>query len=155
MVYEVRDVERKTVAILRVLRDSPESLGARTIATRLRGQGIELSERGVRYHLKLMDERGFTRLVGMRDGRVLTEWGAKEVNNALVGDKVGLAVSRIEQLAFRTTFDANSGTGLIPINVSLFPKGAFRSAMDAMRPAFEAGVCMSDRVAWQPCAAWP
>ncbi len=150
MVFEVRDVERKTVAILKVLRDSPESLGARAISTRLRGQGIELSERGVRYHLRLMDERGFTRLVGMRDGRVLTEGGAKEVSNALVGDKVGLAVSRIEQLAFRTTLDADRGTGLIPVNVSLFPKGTFRPAIDAMRPAFAAGVCMSDRVAVAP-----
>ena len=147
MVFEVRDIERKTIAILKVLRDSPESLGARAIATRLRGQGIELSERGVRYHLRLMDGRGFTRLVGMRDGRVLTEWGAKEVSNALVGDKVGLAVSRIEQLAFRTTLDADRGAGLIPVNVSLFPKAGFRPAIDAMRPAFAAGVCMSDRVA--------
>lgn len=87
-----------------------------------------------------MDERGFTHLLGRRDGRVLTERGIEEVGSALVKDKVGFAISRIELLAFRTTFDVNKLSGLIPVNVSFFTKDVFDRAVDAMKPAFEAGI---------------
>ena len=78
MGFETQDVERKCLSILKVLSDCQEPLGARVIAQRLKNYGIELSERAVRYHLKMMDERGFTRLEG-RDGRLLTEQGLEEV----------------------------------------------------------------------------
>ena len=71
MGFETQDVERKALAILRILNDSREPLGARIIARRLKDHGIELGERAVRYHLKLMDGQGLTRLVG-RDGRLVT-----------------------------------------------------------------------------------
>ncbi|MDD5037933.1 MAG: NrpR regulatory domain-containing protein [Dehalococcoidales bacterium] len=147
MGFETQDVERKTIVIMKILKDSPEPLGARVVAQRLKDYGIELGERAVRYHLQLMDERGFTRLLGRRDGRVLTEQGIEEVNNALVKDKVGFAVSRIELLAFRTTFNPDVLSGLIPVNISFFPKARFKHAIDAMRPAFEGGICVSNLVA--------
>jgi repressor of nif and glnA expression len=99
----------------------------------------------VRYHLKLTDERGLTRLVG-RDGRVVTEQGMEEISSALVRDKVGLVLSRIEMRALQTTFDWKTKTGLIPINVSLFPKVQFNKALYAMAPAFKSGICTGNRV---------
>ncbi|HJW88310.1 MAG TPA: winged-helix domain-containing protein, partial [Dehalococcoidia bacterium] len=132
------EVERKIISILRVLRDSPELVGARVIARRLKGHGVELGERAVRYHLKIMDERGLTQLVG-RDGRVLTPLGEEELQNALVGDKVGFVISKIESLAFRTTFDCKSLTGLVPMNISFFLRSDFKKALPAMKEAFEAG----------------
>jgi len=118
MGFETQDVERKAIAIMRVLRDSPEGLGGRIIAQRLKDYGIDLGERAVRYHLKLMDERGFTHLVGRRDGRVLTERGIEEAGTALVEDKVHFAISRMELLAFRTTFNPDKLCGLVPVNVT-------------------------------------
>jgi repressor of nif and glnA expression len=146
MGFETQDVERKVFAILRVLSDSQEALGARIIARRLKDLGVELGERAVRYHLKLMDERGLTRLVG-RDGRLITEAGVEELKSALVRDKVGFAISKIELLAFRTDFDLERHTGLVPVNVSFFSQKNFRKALPAMAPAFEAGLCASDLVA--------
>lgn len=125
--------------------DSKEALGSRVIARRLKDHGIELGERAVRYHLKLMDERGLTRLVG-RDGRLVTELGMEELKGALVGDKVGFALSRIEILAFRTDFDLKSHTGLVPVNISLFPKERFNRALKAMTPAFTQELCVSHLV---------
>lgn len=52
----------------------------------------------------LMDERGLTQLAG-RDGRLITKQGIEELKSALVQDKVGFVISRIELLAFRTDFD--------------------------------------------------
>jgi len=146
MGFETQDVERKVLSILKILSECQDPLGARVIANRLKDHGIELGERAVRYHLKLMDERGLTRLVG-RDGRLITEQGLEEGRSALVKYKVGFAISRIELLAFRTNFDTKKRTGPIPVNVSLFPKSRFNKAIQAMKPAFEAGICVSDLVA--------
>jgi repressor of nif and glnA expression len=146
MPFESQSVERKELAIMRILSDAREPLGARVIAHYLKDRGFDLGERAVRYHLKLMDERGLTNLVGRREGRVLTEKGGEEVRSALVKDKVGFAISKIEMLAFRTSFDCQSRSGLVPVNVSFFPKEDFTRALNAMKPAFEAGYCISDLV---------
>ncbi|MFC2043882.1 DUF128 domain-containing protein [Chloroflexota bacterium] len=146
MSFEIQNVERKDLAILKVLSESKEALGARVIARRLKDCGVELGERAVRYHLKLMDERGLTQLIGRRDGRVLTERGTEEIECALVKDKVGFAISRIELLAFRTNFDLDKHTGWIPVNISLFPKEDFQKALRVMKPVFTAGYCVSDLV---------
>ncbi len=54
------DTERKVVSILKVLSESSEPLGSITIARELERYGIFLSERAVRYHLRIHDERGYT-----------------------------------------------------------------------------------------------
>jgi len=144
--FETQEVERKVISILKILGDSQEPLGARVIARRLKDYGIELGERAVRYHLKLMDERGLTELIG-RDGRLITGSGIEELKGALVGDKVAFAISRIELLAFRTDFDLDKRTGSVPVNISFFPKEKFGRALQAMKPAFAKGLCVSDLVA--------
>ena len=140
-----QDVERKVIAILKALAEVSEPLGSTAIARRLRRSGIELSERAVRYHLKLLDERGLTRPVG-RNGRLITPQGREELKNALVGDKVGFVIAKIELLAFQTTFDWRKRTGSVPMNISFFPKDKFRRALQLMRPVFQAGLCVSQKV---------
>ncbi len=147
MAFESQGVERKEIAIMKILSDSPDPVGARVIAHRLKEHGFELGERAVRYHLKLMDERSLTYLAGQRDGRVLTEKGLTEVKSALVNDKVGFAISKIETLSFRTTFDREKRCGLVPVNISFFRREDFERALKAMKPVFNAGFCTSDLVA--------
>jgi repressor of nif and glnA expression len=144
--FETQDVERKTIAIMRILRDSPEPLGARVISHHLKDHGIELSERAVRYHLKLMDERGFTESVG-RDGRLITQLGLEELENALVSDKVGFVASKIELLAYQTNFDLHKRQGKVPVNISFFPERQFKKAIEAMKGVFQAGICVSELIA--------
>jgi repressor of nif and glnA expression len=144
---ETRDVERKIAAILKVLSDSTDPLGGRVIARRLKEQGVDLNERTVRYHLKMMDERGLTRPNGQRDGRTITEPGLEELKSALVYDKIGFVSGRIELLAYLTTFDLDESSGDIPIDVSLFPKEQFAHAWDIMRDVFASGYCTSNLVA--------
>jgi HTH-type transcriptional regulator, global nitrogen regulator NrpRI len=142
-----KDVERKILSILKVLSNCEGPAGARIIAKQLRDHGVELSERGVRYHLKLMDERGLTQLIRERDGRVVTNKGLAEINTALVNDKVGFAISRIELLSFRTSFDVESQQGLVPVNLSFFREERFKDALTIMGSAFEKGFCVSNLVA--------
>ena len=146
MGFETQDVERKTIAIMRILRDSQEPVGARVISHHLKEQGIELSERAVRYHLKLMDERGFTESVG-RDGRLITQLGLEELESALVSDKVGFVASKIELLAYQTAFDLHKRQGKVPVNISFFPERQFKKAIEVMKGVFQAGICVSELVA--------
>lgn len=141
------DIERKTVLILRILNEADSPVGARLIAARMLDHGVSLSERSVRYHLKLMDERGLTLLAGRRDGRAITDLGREELAHARVRDKIGFVISRIETLAYMTSFNPGKGEGMLPVNVSLFPEEIFGEALEAMVPAFRSGLCVSDRVA--------
>ncbi len=147
MGFETQDVERKVLAILNTLEDSQQAVGSTIIAKRLKEQGVDLSERAVRYHLRLMDERGLTSLVGRRDGRVITELGQAELKKAMVTHKVGFALSRIEVLSFRTNFNLDKQTGVIPVNISFFAQDDFNKALKLMKPVFRAGLCVSDLVA--------
>ncbi len=145
--HDSREVERKVISILKILNESPQALGARLIANKLTEYGVELGERAVRYHLKLMDERGLTHPLQRRDGREITPLGIEELNNALVTDKVGFVQEQIELLAFRTSFDIERRRGSVPVNVSLFPEESFTEALQVMKGAFKAGLCTSDLVA--------
>jgi repressor of nif and glnA expression len=78
---QLSDTERKKFHILRALAGSRRSLGARVIARYLWQRGIDLSEDTVRYHLRMMDERGLTRLVARRHGREITEQGLAELHH--------------------------------------------------------------------------
>lgn len=139
---------REKLSILRILANSSKPLGSKVIARLLReGYAIELSERAVRYHLGLMDELGLTAKVSRRDGRTISERGMDELGDALVTDKLGFVIDKIELLAYQTTFDPHKMSGLIPINFSIFPKDSFKDACRTMAPAFKAGLCASELVA--------
>jgi len=142
-----QDVERKILTILKVLSNSRGPVGSHLIAKNLTNYGVELSERAVRYHLKLTDERGLTQLVRDCDGRIITDKGLREIENAMVNDKIGFVISRIELLAYRTNFNYKKSSGMLPVNVSFFPEAKFHKALQAMAPAFENGLCVSRLVA--------
>ena len=140
-------VERKTVAILKVLSDSPMPIGGRIIARRLSDLGYELGERAVRYHLKLMDERGLTQIIGRKDGRSITSAGLDELKSALVSDRLGYVAARIELLAYATTFDPERHEGQVPIDISLLPRDELTLALELTQEVFDSRFCVSDLAA--------
>ncbi len=114
-------VQRKLIEILRILYENHDPIGARLIADRMNERGYPIGERGVRYHLRILDERGLTQRQGY-DGRIITERGINELNNALVGDRLGFIITRIEKLIYDTTFDLKTGEGKVIINTSIIDK---------------------------------
>ena len=140
------DAENKLIAILKILSESSESLGSITLARRLEHDGIFLSERAVRYHLKIADERGYTE-PGGRDGRMITTLGRQEVKEALAPQHLGFVREKLELMAYQTTFDPEKRTGQLAINTSLIAKDRFKKALAAMKDAFKAGLCVSKLVA--------
>ena len=143
-----KEIERKILAILKVLSSLQKPAGSVVIAKQLKDLGVELSERAIRYHLKLTDERGLTQLVTERDGRVITDKGRREIEHAMVNDKVGFAISRIEQLSFRSTFDYESRSGNVPVNISFFSEDKYLAAHKVMAEIFASGYCVSRLVAF-------
>ncbi|MBN2239764.1 MAG: DUF128 domain-containing protein [Dehalococcoidales bacterium] len=140
------DAENKLISILKILSESSEPLGSIMIARRLEQEGIFLSERAVRYHLKIADERGYTHPEG-HDGRVITSLGQQEVKDALAPQHLGFVREKLEMLAYQTTFDPEKKTGKLSINTSVFDESKFKKALSAMKPAFKSGLCVSNLVA--------
>lgn len=114
-------VQRKLVEILKVIQESPMPVGARLIAYRMNERGYDIGERAVRYHLRVLDAQGLTKRMGY-NGRIITGRGRDEMHNALVGDRVGFIISRIERLMCDTTFDPGTKQGTVIINMSIIDK---------------------------------
>jgi len=139
-------MDRTLIAILKVLEKHQNGpLGSREISRQLKLHGVELTERTVRYHLRIMDERGLTRVFG-KEGRKITEKGLEELRNARVSERVGFIISKIETLSYQTDFDLESQTGNVILNVSFFPEEKAGEAVRIMKPVFSSPYVMSDRV---------
>lgn len=135
------------LAILAILEKHQETiLGSREISRQLRDHGVELTERTVRYHLKILDERGYTKVFG-KEGRKITQRGKDELQRAHVSEKVGFIISKIENLSYQTDFDLKQGEGRLVINVSFFPEKDRSEALKIMKNVFASPYVMSDRVA--------
>ena len=134
------------MSILRVLDKQPERIvGAREISRQLKMHGVELMERTVRYHLKILDERGLTKVFG-KEGRTITQKGKEELSQSLVSEKVGFIISKIETLSYLTDFDLDTQEGNIILNISYFPEKKLKEAVKIMKPVFLSSYVMSDKV---------
>lgn len=135
-------VQRKLIEILRILHENQKPIGARLIADRMNERGYPIGERGVRYHLRILDERGLTERQGY-DGRIITERGAKELENALVGDRTGFIITKIEKLIYDTTFDPRTKEGNVIINTSIIDKKDIDQVMETMEQVINDGYSFS------------
>ncbi|HUU76307.1 MAG TPA: NrpR regulatory domain-containing protein [Methanoregulaceae archaeon] len=122
--------ERKYIEILRILKEFQEPVGAKRLSELMAERGFVLSDRAVQYYLRYLDEMGFTEKVGNM-GRVLTPYGIAETESALVGDRIGFIISKLERLAFRSTFDPLTNTGDVAYNLSYIPKDRLEEALAA------------------------
>jgi len=139
-------MNKTMLSILKALDKSPETItGSREISKRLTEYGIDLTERTVRYHLRILDERGYSEVYG-KEGRKITEKGKEELNHAHVSEKVGFVISKIETLSYLTTLDLETMDGKIILNVSYFPEDNLNEILEMMRKIFQSPYVMSDRL---------
>jgi len=143
-------IEKKRLAILRILKESEKPISSQRIVELLNEIGQDISERTVRFHLKDMDSDGLTEYVERR-GRRITEKGLTEVSKARVVDKVGLINSTIDYFSYRMNFDLSRKQGTVVINISYIPAKDFKTAIDILIPAFKNGFSMGSLIAfYQP-----
>lgn len=138
-------MNKTMLAILKVLDKQSGIIGSREISRELKFYGIDLTERTVRYHLRILDERGYTEIFG-REGRKITAKGKNELKNSLVSSKVGFVISQIEALSYQTTLNLDSLEGDVILNISFFPEEHLNNALNIIKPVFLSPYIMSDRL---------
>ncbi|MHB8836901.1 MAG: DUF128 domain-containing protein [Candidatus Methylomirabilia bacterium] len=111
--------------------------GSQELAARLVAAGHELSERTVRFHLQALDADGLTENLG-KQGRRITETGARELSSARAFEKVGYLAAKIDQLTYNMDFDLGRREGTVVVNVSLLERGQLPEAIPKMAKVFAA-----------------
>jgi HTH-type transcriptional regulator, global nitrogen regulator NrpRI len=130
--------ERKYIEILRILKEHQDPMGAKRLSELMAERGFILSDRAVQYYLSYLDTMGFTEKVG-NQGRILTPVGIAETDNALVDDRIGFIISKLERLAYRSTFDPSTSTGDVAYNLSMVPAEMFEQAQTAFDEVARSG----------------
>jgi HTH-type transcriptional regulator, global nitrogen regulator NrpRI len=139
-------MNKTMLSILQVLDDSPdEALGSRDVSARLLNYGVNLTERTVRYHMMILDERGYSRSAG-KQGRLITVKGSEELHNSEAASRLGFIINKIDTLSYEMSFDLASRSGMVIMNFTFVPRELLRQALDIMRPVFESRFCVCDRV---------
>ncbi|QUH23560.1 DUF128 domain-containing protein [Methanobacterium alkalithermotolerans] len=137
------ETDRKMMEILRILSEKEQVLGAKTIAEELKKKGYNLGERAVRYHMRILDEKGFTERMGYA-GRKITADGHKELKKGLVYDQVDFIFSKFESMIYQTTLDPLTGHGKVVVNTSSILLED--QAMETLKEVFEKGLAVSSFV---------
>ncbi len=143
------NIERKVIEILKILSEHTEPVGARYIATKLRDRGINLTEQAVRYHLRILDERGLTKNYGLK-GRIITEKGRKEIEKGNIADRIGYGLGRIHECIFFADFDPEKGKGKVIANLAVFPENRLPDVINVFRKCGEKGLAFSRMVSLEP-----
>ncbi|MFA4827875.1 MAG: NrpR regulatory domain-containing protein [Thermodesulfovibrionales bacterium] len=138
-------MNKTMLAILKILEKYTDVIGSREISRQLKLHGIDLTERTVRYHLRILDERGYTEVFG-KEGRKITGKGRQELKHALVSEKIGFVISKIETLSYQTTLDLKTLDGDVILNISYFPEEKLKAAIKILTPVFSSPYVMSDRI---------
>ena len=138
-----QETDRKMMEILRILADRSEVLGAKTIAEELRKKGYDLGERAVRYHMRILDEKGFTERIGYA-GRRITPEGIKELEKGLIYDQVDFIFAKFEDMMYQTTLNPITGLGKVVVNSSTFSYDD--EIMEIIKNIFNNGVAVSPYV---------
>lgn len=134
-------IEKKQLSILKILSESNEPLNSKVINDILNNDGNEISERTVRFHLLELDKKELTKNIG-RQGRLITDKGLEEIENARVFDKIGFLTAKIDQMTYKMNFNLETKKGSVVVNVSLLEKSKIREAIPLMSRVFETGYAM-------------
>ena len=113
------ETDYKMIEILRILNKKNDIMGAKAISYELNKKGYNIGERAVRYHMRILDEKGFTEKLGY-SGRKITKTGKKELEKGLVYDQVEFIFSKVEENIYNTTLDKETQKGNIILTSSTY-----------------------------------
>ena len=134
--------EYRMIEILRVLAKQEKPIGSKVIADELKEKGFNLGERAVRYHMKILDEKGYTEKVGY-SGRVITDLGLEKLEKGLIYDQVDFIYSKIEEMIYLTDFTYMTQKGNVVVNTSTIYN---EESLNIMKDIFESGLSVSPYV---------
>jgi len=127
---------RKAIEILRILSEYDSPVGSTLLKRELRKRGFLLSERTVRYHLLLLEAKGF--LLGHnRRGRTITPKGLEELSRVLASQRLGFTTTRFMSLAYSATYDPAVDSGTVVANVSIIDKHLHNKTLEIVKALHE------------------
>jgi len=127
---------RKAIEILRILSEYDSPVGSTLLKRELRKRGFLLSERTVRYHLLLLEAKGF--LLGHnRRGRTITPKGLEELSRTLASQRLGFTTTRFMSLAYSATYDPAVDSGTVVANVSIIDKHLHKKTLETVKALHE------------------
>lgn len=131
--------EHRMIEILRILSNQDKAVGSKVIANELKSKGYNLGERAVRYHMQILDEKGFTERMGY-SGRVITDLGKQKLEKGLIYDQVDFIFSKFEEMIYQTSLEYKTKTGTVIVNTSNILEN---EAFDIIKEVFKSGICVS------------
>ncbi|WP_405306480.1 NrpR regulatory domain-containing protein [Methanobrevibacter sp.] len=134
--------EYRMIEILRVLAKQDQPTGSKVIADELKEKGFNLGERAVRYHMQILDEKGYTEKKGY-SGRVITDLGREKLEKGLIYDQVDFIYSKFEELIYLTDFTYMTQNGNVVVNTSTIYN---EESINIMKEIYQSGLCVSPYV---------
>ena len=134
--------EHRMIEILRILNEQDKPTGSKLIADELRNKGFNLGERAVRYHMQILDEKGFTERMGY-SGRRITNLGREKLEKGLIYDQVDFIYSRFEEMIYLTDFNYMTQEGNVVVNTSTIYN---EESVDILKRIVESGLSVSPYV---------
>lgn len=142
----MKKITKKQLGILNVLKESEKPLSSSKITEWLTSQGMEISERTVRFYLQQLDQAGFTVNVGKR-GRLITTLGQNELEASRILERVGFLSAKIDQMTFGMNFDLASRSGTVIANTSIVDPKKFAEYIGMISKVFQNGYAMGELLA--------
>ena len=134
--------EHRMIEILRILNAQNKPTGSKLIADELKNKGFNLGERAVRYHMQILDEKGYTERMGY-SGRQITDLGREKLEKGLIYDQVDFIHSKFEEMIYLTDFNYINQSGNVVVNTSTIYN---EESIEIMKNIFESGLSVSPYV---------
>ncbi len=134
--------EHRMIEILRILNAQDKPTGSKLIADELKNKGYNLGERAVRYHMQILDEKGYTERMGY-SGRQITDLGREKLEKGLIYDQVDFIHSKFEEMIYLTDFNYMTQSGNVVVNTSTIYN---EESIKILKEIFESGLSVSPYV---------
>ena len=134
--------EHRMIEILRILNAQNKPTGSKLIADELKNKGFNLGERAVRYHMQILDEKGYTERMGY-SGRQITDLGREKLEKGLIYDQVDFIHSKFEEMIYLTDFNYMNQSGNVVVNTSTIYN---EESVNILKSIFESGLSVSPYV---------
>ena len=131
--------EHRMIDILRILSEQKKPTGSKFIADELKNKGYNLGERAVRYHMQILDEKGYTKRMGY-SGRCITQRGLEKLEKGLIYDQVDFIYSKFEEMIYLTNFNYMQQEGNVVVNTSIIYD---ESSIDILKNVITNGLSVS------------
>ena len=129
----------RMMEILTILSEQEKPIGSKVIADELQEKGFNLGERAVRYHMQILDEKGYTERVGY-SGRCITDLGREKLEKGLIYRQVDFIYSKFEEMIYLTDFNYITQEGNVVVNTSTIYN---EESINILKKIIESGLSVS------------